>query len=191
MKNILLVGDSIRMGYDKGVKKALEGRANVVCPEENCSFASNVFRYINEWTGDVKCEDIDLVHFNFGLHDCLRAFGEEPNTPLDIYKYYVERTCLRIKKLFPRAKAVFATTTSVVEEKMNPDYIRRNVDIEQYNEAAVEIVKKHGFEVNDLYEFSKSLPMDVRSDAVHFYTDKGRDEFVQKVLLCITNLLDI
>ena len=39
MKNLLLIGDSIRMGYDKSVKKTLEGRANVIFPAENCRFA--------------------------------------------------------------------------------------------------------------------------------------------------------
>ncbi len=40
MKNVLLIGDSIRAGYDKAVKKSLEGIANVYFPEENCRFAS-------------------------------------------------------------------------------------------------------------------------------------------------------
>ena len=32
MKNVLLIGDSIRIGYDKSVKKTLEGLANVYFP---------------------------------------------------------------------------------------------------------------------------------------------------------------
>ena len=44
MKNLLLVGDSIRMGYDKSVKKTLEGRVNVIFPAENCRFASYLLR---------------------------------------------------------------------------------------------------------------------------------------------------
>ena len=50
MKNILLIGDSIRMGYDKAVKKSFEGIANVVFPEDNCRFASYVLRYFHEYT---------------------------------------------------------------------------------------------------------------------------------------------
>lgn len=49
MKNLLLIGDSIRMGYDKAVKKTLEGKANVIFPEENCRFASYVLRYFHEY----------------------------------------------------------------------------------------------------------------------------------------------
>ena len=35
MKNVLLIGDSIRMGYDKAVKNTLKNVANVYFPEEN------------------------------------------------------------------------------------------------------------------------------------------------------------
>ena len=191
MKNILLIGDSIRMGYDKGIKAALEGRANVVFPEDNCQFACYVFRYFHEWFSGVDGREIDLVHWNAGLHDVLRLFGEEPTTPLEVYEYYIERTCLRMKKLCPGAKFVFATSTSVVSDKMAPDFMRYNEDIEKYNDAAVRIVKKHGFEVNDLYEFSKTLPKEMRSDAVHFYTQEGEAAFTQKVLDCILSVIDI
>ena len=52
MKNLLLIGDSIRMGYDKSVKKTLEGKANVIFPDENCRFASYVLRYFHEYLKD-------------------------------------------------------------------------------------------------------------------------------------------
>jgi protein involved in sex pheromone biosynthesis len=70
---------------------------------------------------------------------------------------------------------------------MTPDFKRYNEDIEKYNEAAVRIVTKHGFKVNDLYDFSKTLPMESRSDAVHFYTETGEAAFTRKVLDCIQN----
>ena len=47
MKNLLLIGDSIRMGYDKSIKKTLEGKANVYFPAENCRFAAYLLRYIH------------------------------------------------------------------------------------------------------------------------------------------------
>lgn len=40
IKNLLLIGDSIRMGYDRSVKKTLAGRANFIFPTDNCRFAS-------------------------------------------------------------------------------------------------------------------------------------------------------
>ena len=49
MKKILLIGDSIRMGYDKYVKEALDGVAEVYYPKENCKMAVYVLRFLQEW----------------------------------------------------------------------------------------------------------------------------------------------
>lgn len=190
-KNVLLVGDSIRIGYDKEIKKALEGKANVIFPEDNCQFAAYVCRYLNEWFGGLDGKEFDVVHWNAGLHDCLRLFGEEPNTPIEIYEYYIERICQRIKKLCPNAKVIFATSTSVISEKMNKDFMRYNEDIEKYNEAAVKIVTRYGFEVNDLYSLSLTLPEEAHSDAVHYYTDIGTEAFSGQVLEFVSKALGL
>ena len=124
MKNLLLIGDSIRMGYDKSVKKTLEGKANVIFPEENCRFAAYVLRYFHEYLKDIKGEDIDVIHWNAGLWDCLRLFEEEPHTPIDVYAYYIERICIRIKKICPNARVIFATSTKGLSEKMSKDFKR-------------------------------------------------------------------
>ena len=191
MKNLYLVGDSIRMGYDKSVKKSLEGKANVIYPEENCRFASYVLRYFHGYLGDVKGEDVDVVHWNAGLWDCLRLFEEEPHTPIDVYAYYIDRICVRIKKVCPKAKVIFATSTKVLSEKMDKNFKRYNEEIEEYNKAAVEVVKKHGFEVNDLYALSAKLPENAHSDAVHYYTPEGTEAFTNQVLSYVVPALGI
>ncbi len=182
MKNLLLIGDSIRMGYDKSVKKTLDGKANVIFPEENCRFASYVLRYFHEYLNDIKGEDIDVVHWNAGLWDCLRLFEEEPHTPIEVYAYYIERICVRIKKICPNAKVIFATSTKVLSEKMGKNFKRYNDEIEKYNEVAIGIVKKYGFKINDLYSLSATLPKEAHSDAVHYYTPAGTEAFTNQVL---------
>ena len=68
MKKIVLIGDSIRMGYDKYVKEALAGTAEVYYPDDNCRFANYVLRYLHEWKAEGKWpSDVDLVHWNAGL----------------------------------------------------------------------------------------------------------------------------
>ena len=191
MKNLLLIGDSIRMGYDKSVKKTLEGKANVIFPGENCRFAAYVLRQFHEYLNGMNGEDIDVIHWNAGLWDCLRLFEEEPHTPLDVYEYYIERICIRIKKLCPNAHVIFATSTKVISEKMDKNLKRYNDEIEKYNEAAVRIVKKYGFSVNDLYALSVTLPEEVHSDAVHYYTPKGTEAFTNQVLSFVVPALGI
>lgn len=182
MKNLLLIGDSIRRGYDQAVKKSLDGKVNVIFPEENCRFASYLLRYFHSYLGEVKGEDIDVIHWNAGLWDCLRMFEEEPHTPIEVYAYYIERLCQRIKKICPNAKVIFATSTRVISEKMSKDFKRYNEEIEKYNEAAVNVVKKYGFKVNDLYALSATLPEDAHSDAVHYYTPAGTEAFTKQVI---------
>ncbi len=191
MKNLLLIGDSIRLGYDKSVKKTLEGKANVFFPKENCRFASYVLRYFHEYLAQAGTDDMDVIHWNTGLWDCLRLFEEEPHTPIDVYAYYIDRICVRIRKFCPNAKVVFATSTSVLSEEMGKDFKRYNEEIEAYNKAAVEVVKKYGFEVNDLYAVSTTLPKEAHSDPVHYYTKTGTEAFTNQVLSVVVPYLDI
>ncbi len=192
MKNVLLIGDSIRMGYDKAVKKSLEGKANVFFPPENCEMSSRVLRYLHEWKSNLMGkEPVDVLHWNVGLWDTLRLFGEEPHTTPEAYAYYIERICMRIRSRFPDAKVIFATSTRVQSEKMLPNFMRYNEDIEAYNAIAVDIVKKYGFEVNDLYAVSAALPDEAHSDPVHYYTSMGTEAFTNAVLSCILPPLEI
>ena len=191
MKNALLIGDSIRMGYDKAVKNTLKGKANVYYPEENCRFASYVLRYIHEYKNILGDNHVDVLHWNTGLWDCLRLFGEEPHTPVDVYAYYIDRICIRIQKLFPDAQVIFATSTSVQSEFMSPNFMRYNEEIEAYNAAAIKVVSKYGFRVNDLYAISVDLPAEAHSDAVHYYTPMGTKSLTEQVLSYILPALGI
>ena len=191
MKNLLLIGDSIRMGYDKSVKKTLDGKANVIFSSENCRFAAYVLRYFHDYFDGLAGEDIDVIHWNAGLWDSLRMFEEAPQTPPEIYAYYIERICQRIKKLCPNARVIFATSTKVQSEKMDKNFKRYNEDIEKYNEIAIKIVTKYGFLVNDLYALSAALPDEAHSDPVHYYTPMGTEAFTNQVLSFVTPALDI
>ena len=191
MKNVLLVGDSIRRGYDQAVRKSLEGKATVYFPEENCRFAAYTLRQTHEYKRLIQEGEVDVLHWNAGLWDCLRIMGEEPHTPIDIYAYYIERICIRIQKVYPNAKVIFATSTQVQSERMSADFKRYNEDIEAYNEAAAAIVKKYGFEINDLYAVSAALPAEAHSDATHYYTPMGTEAFANQVLSCIVPALEL
>ena len=190
MKKLLLIGDSIRRGYDSAVKKTLEGKVNVFFPEENCRFAAYTLRNFHEYLEQFGAK-MDVIHWNAGLWDCLHLFEEDVQTPIEIYAYYIDRICIRMKKLCPDAKIIFATSTSVLSEKMGKDFKRYNEEIEAYNNAAVEIVTKHGFEVNDLYAVSVSLPEEAHSDPVHYYTPMGTEAYTNKVLSAVAPYLDL
>lgn len=192
MKKVLLIGDSIRKGYDKYVEMAFRDVAEVFYPEENCRFAAYVLRNLHVWARALNCgEDISLVHWNAGLWDDLILFGEEPLTPLDVYESYIERICRRIQLLFPRATMIFATSTAVRENMFQGEMMRYNADTERYNAAASKIVTQYGGRINDLYGVTKDLPPEYFSDTTHLYTLKGTQLLANQVIGVIEKDLGI
>ena len=190
MKKILLVGDSIRVGYDKYVKMAFEGVAHVYYPDENTRFAAYVCRNLDCWQKWLCGDDIDVIHWNAGLWDDLILADGKHLTPINIYKEYVERICVLIKLLFPRAKMIFATSTPVREPAHGP-YGRLNKDTVEYNAVAVEIVKRYGGEINDLYSLAKAAPEEYHSDGTHYYTKEGTRMLTDQVVKCLEQTLGI
>ena len=194
MKKVLLIGDSIRKGYDKYVKLALEDSADVRYPEENCRFAQYVLRYFSEWLRKADFDgEPDLIHINAGLWDCAVMFEEGFVTPLDVYERFMDAICVRIRKLCPNAKVIFATSTPVIEAGFaHPEnFMRHNRDIEAFNAAAVRVARKHGFEVNDLYALLKDVPESFHSDATHYYTKEATKVITAQVTDHICRALDI
>lgn len=193
MKKIVLIGDSVRQGYDKYVKEALKGIADVSYPGENCRFSTYILRNLIIWKRELEWgDDVDLVHWNAGLWDCLVMVDGEKLVPLEVYKENIDRICRQIKLLFPKAKMIFATSTPCIERLFaDRDCKRKNSDTEMYNAAACEIVKKYGGEINDLYALMKDVPESYHSDLTHFYTKEATELMTGKVLSVIENALDI
>lgn len=193
MKNIYLIGDSIRFGAKEGtpgpagspevspspgygiyVREKTAGYANVYAPDENCRFAQYTLRFLHKWSAQAPAEEIDVVHWNNGLWDALRLFGDEPLTPLEVYGDMLRRVYKRIRLLFPNAKVVFATSTPVVEAWAMPDFIRYNHEIEMYNRKAIEVMAELGVPVNDLYAVASEFDDSLHSDWVHFGEEASR-----------------
>ena len=192
MKNILLIGDSIRFGappnspgYGVLVQEKLKDVANVYRIDDNCRFVQYTLRYLWDWARQVDADSIDVIHWNNGLWDVLRLHGDEPLNPCDIYVDTLERIYHMLQKLFPNAKIIFATSTAVIEAKADPTFFRKNADIEAYNQAAIERLAPLGVEINDLYAITKDFDDSLHSDWVHFNaqgSDILADEVVKKVM---------
>ena len=180
MKKIYLIGDSIRVGatgspgYGVYVAEKLAGEAEVYAPTANCAFCQHTFRYLHEWAARAPKEEIDVVHWNNGLWDVLRLLGDDPFTDLDYYGVILARLYKRIRLLFPKAKIIFALSTSVKEEWANKDFLRLNSDIETYNKKAIEVLAPLGVTFDDLYTVSCGFEDSLRSDWVHFGEDGSR-----------------
>ena len=189
MKNIFLIGDSIRFGSTSGnspgygvyVKEKLAGKAQVFAPNENCRFAQYTQRYLHEWAKDIDGESVDVVHWNNGLWDVLRIMGDEPFTDMDVYVRILRRVYHRIRQLCPKARVIFALNTAVVEDLAKSDFKRYNSDIEAYNAAAAALMAELHVEVNDLYSVTKDWGEEMHTDFVHF-NEAGSQILADKVI---------
>lgn len=192
MKNIVLIGDSIRIGYDKYVKESLQKTANVVFPKENCRFAQYILRNLHYWIEDTGIKEVDAIHWNAGLWDTLRIYGDEPLTSLDTYLEMLSRTQDRIELLYPNAISIFATSTPVDESGFIKDFeVRYNADVERYNNAAIKLLSKRGVIINDLYSLMKDKPNSLHSDQTHYYTAEGTRVLGDKVIEALCDALKL
>src|SRR5271167_2117354 len=70
LPRVVLVGDSIRLGYAPRVAQRLSGKAVVISPAENGGDSANVLAHLDEW---VLRQKPNVVHLNCGLHDLKRS----------------------------------------------------------------------------------------------------------------------
>ena len=174
--NIFLIGDSIRKGYCETVKNELSDRAEVFYFTDNCRSSQYVIFSMRKWARlfDDPTK-VDVIQFNCGHWDVAHWSGHElPLTSEDEYAKNIQIIIDLLKKFFPRAKLIFATTTP-----MNPDggseggiNPRSTATIDRYNRIAVDIVEKNGVIVNDLNEYVREWNSSCYKDTCH-YTDEA------------------
>ncbi len=165
LPRVLLIGDSISMGYTLPARKLLEKKANVHRVPENGGPTINGLQKIDKWLGDGKW---DVIHFNWGLHDLKLDEQGKQQVPLDQYEKNLRELVKKLKAT--KAKLIWASTTLVPEGKLSPP--RKNSDVEAYNALAKKIMEENGVAINDLYAFAlPKLDKLQRPVNVHFTTE--------------------
>lgn len=186
LPNVLLLGDSISIGYHTAVRESLDGKANVFRPvnlkngaAENCSDTSKGVASIDAWLS--MQPKWDVIHFNWGLHDIKHVkpgtsevssdAGHPRQRTLEEYTANLESIVGKLKAT--GAKLIFCTTTPVVPETTGP--YRIDEDVVAYNQAAVKIMGSHGIPVDDLYSFAKPQLEKIQLPKnVHFTPDGSK-----------------
>ena len=171
LPRVLIIGDSISIGYTPRVRQLLDGKANVHRPAANCRWSAYGASQVQDWLGK---GDWDIIHFNFGLWDWYGWSQEVKATP-ESYAASLESIVEQMKQT--GAKLIFAMTTPPC---IGPERkVKFTVTEEQaaaFNEAAREVMEKHGVQINDLYAVIGDRRADLQRGAndVH-YTEEGRD----------------
>jgi arylsulfatase A-like enzyme len=192
LPNVLLLGDSISIGYTRGVRKALLGRANVFRPmqasekrPDNCGDTTIGLKSIDRWLGSRRW---DVIHFNWGLWDlCYRnpasksqggrdKVNGKVSTALEDYERQLEQLVVRLKAT--GARLIWASTTFVPAGEAG----RIQGDDVKYNAIAARVMSRHGIEVNDLHALTSSFEpaLFVKAGDVHF-TPEGSQRIAAQV----------
>ena len=200
LPNVLLLGDSISIGYTRAVRRMLAGEANVQRPlaagrdrPSNCGPTPRGLENIDAWIGDTRW---DVIHFNWGLHDlCYRnpksktqgnrdkVNGKQAVSP--------EEYRLNLGKLVERmqatgAKLIWASTTIVPEGEAG----RFVGDDAKYNAVAAQVMAEHGVPTDDLYAVSEKFEpgLFVGPGNVHF-TTAGYEQLAESVVRSVREAL--
>jgi hypothetical protein len=161
LPRVLLIGDSISIGYTLPVRELLKGKANVHRIPENGGNTDRGKEKLAAWLGDGKW---DVIHFNWGLHD-LRLNDGKLAVPLAEYEANLRVLVKQFKAT--GAKLIWCSSTPVPDGDLNPP--RRNADVIAYNEAALKVMRESDVAINDLYIYVNPTLRELQLPAnVHF-----------------------
>lgn len=168
LPRVLLIGDSISIGYTLPTREMLNGVANVHRIPENGGPTPKGIEHIDRWLGKGKW---DLIHFNWGLHDLKYMPDGHKQVALDIYERNLERLVNRLKST--GAKLIWASTTPVPDAKVSPP--RKDSEVVEYNAVAARIMAKHDVAVDDLYSYALPKLAKIQREAnVHFFPEGSK-----------------
>jgi acyl-CoA thioesterase-1 len=166
LPRVLLIGDSISMGYTLPVRKLLEGKANVHRIPANGGPTKNGLAHISNWLGTSKW---DLIHFNGSIHDLkFMPHGKRQVEPAD-YEKNLRELAAMLKAT--GARLIWATTTRIPKGELVPT--RRFGEVGEYNAIATKIMKAGGVRVNDLNAYVTPQLAKLQKPKDHHYTDEG------------------
>ena len=185
LPNVLILGDSISIGYTLEVRKQLAGKANVFRPAIgtvekskpfNCQGTTNGIKKVDRWLAGRKW---DVIHFNFGLHD-LKHVDQETggNSSLETDPQqakpalYEKQLREIVEKLAAtKAQLIFATTTPIAPNTTKP--LRKPEYPIEYNRVALEVLKPYNVEINDLHALCEPVLLSIQKPRNCHFKEEG------------------
>ncbi|WP_296461153.1 SGNH/GDSL hydrolase family protein [Rubinisphaera sp.] len=175
LPRVLIVGDSISIGYTPALREILKGKANVHRIPTNGGPTSRGIESIDNWLGDGNW---DVIHFNWGLHDIVYMTKEgvknseqkgQHQVPIEDYEKNLRTLVERMGKT--GAKLIWRNTTPVPE---NSAYRVAGEEL-PYNAVAARIMKEHNIPTDDHHTYVMKHMSEVqRPENVHFTQEGSR-----------------
>jgi GDSL-like Lipase/Acylhydrolase family len=182
LPRVLLIGDSISIGYTLSTRGLLQGKANVHRIPVNGGPTINGVQNLDQWLGSGKW---DVIHFNWGLHD-LRLDEGKHQVSIEKYEKNLQDLVGRLKRT--GAALIWASTTPVPDAEVTPP--RKNSDVIAYNVVAKRVMDENGILINDLYTVAFPRLGEIQQPANVHYTEPGYEVLAGPVAASIRAALD-
>jgi hypothetical protein len=190
LPRVLLIGDSISIGYTLPVRELLQGKANVHRVLTNCGPTKGPSK-VDGWLVDKRTggEKWDVIHFNFGLHDLKHS--DDKGTIVDVtetskrqvspedYEKNLREIVGKLKAT--GAKLIWCSTTPVPKGAKG----RVPGDEVLYNEIALKVMKENNIAVDDLYAFALPQLDKIQNKADVHFSANGSKELAKQVVSTI------
>lgn len=174
LPRVLLIGDSISVGYTLPVRDLLKGKANLHRVPTNAGTTRVTLEHLSEWVGT---ERWDVIHFNCGLHDLRILPDGTRQVSLEEYGRNLREIVARLR---PMANIlVWCSTTPVPGTEQEPP--RSNADVLAYNALARRIMIEENVLIDDLYTFALPQTDRIRKPFNVHYTAKGYQVLAKQV----------
>ncbi len=187
---ILVVGNSISMGYRQYISKYFEGRAYVdywVGGSTDQIEGENSEGKI-AWQGVLANGPYDVVTWNsMALHywQYPERLAEDKLVP------QMTEAVRYLKEIAPKTQFIWVKTTPLtISEKGKPTIINevKSARIVKFNQMTDEIMQKHGFSEVDLYNVCERNLDEASSDGIHWKAGAYQlmaDEIIQEIEQCL------
>ena len=179
---VLVIGDSISIGYTLAVTALLAGKTDVKHHAGNAAHTNNGLAKLDEWLGTEKWK---VITFNFGLHDLKIMENGLHQVGIAEYEKNLDAIATRLRKT--GARLLYVTTTPVPEAIVSPQ--RNPGDVFLFNEAALRVMTKHKIQVVDLYAFAKPRLAEIQGKANVHFTKEGSAALAEVVAKAIEEQL--
>lgn len=176
----IIIGDSISIGYMPHVERLGAGRYAAVHNDDNAGDSENVRRNLTAWLA--AAGEVELVHFNCGLHDIkTQRGGNERQVSIDHFRANLAAIVDTLRAT--GKKLIWATITPVIYERhLTKGFDRRQSDVEAYNAVALEVISPTGIAVDDLHAAVQATGVEqcLAADGVHM-TEQAYVMLAQRV----------
>lgn len=170
LPRVLMIGDSITMGYFDGVENRLRGKA--ACARLSTSKCICDPAFLPEVELLLKNYSFAVIHFNNGLH----GYGYDNKQYAGAFAGLLKT----FKKYAPQAKLIWASSTPERDPGDLSKFRETNKIVTERNALAARFMQEHTIPLNDLYALAVEHPEFYGGDGIHF-NEKGRDAQAEQV----------